>query len=108
MQLVPDDRSADRAAPALILRVGLRQPFLLREEVLGRQTAILEEPEGASPKIVRARFGDGVDHRSGGAAVLRIVLPGNDLELLDRLDRRARLRACALPDHVVVVVAAIE
>src|SRR4051812_21548714 len=104
MKLVPDDRSAHRSAPPLVLRVRLREPFLLRKEIFGGQTAVLEEPEGAAAKLIGACFRDSVDDGAGRAAVLRVVLSGNDLELLYRLDRRPRLRPRALADHVVVIV----
>src|SRR5262249_53432602 len=60
VQLVVNDRAADRAAPPLILRVRLRESLLLGEEILRRQAAILEEAECAAPKLIRARLGDRV------------------------------------------------
>src|SRR6202034_2230613 len=36
-------------------------------------------------KSIRARFGDLIDDSAGGAAVLRVVIVGEDLEFLDRV-----------------------
>ena len=108
MNLVPDDGAAGRPAPPLVLGIGLPRALLNREVVLFRQAPILHEGEGRAAKLVRARLGDGVDHRARRAAVLGIVLPGDDLEFLNRFDRRPRLGPRALPDDVVVVVAAVE
>ena len=58
--------------------------------------------------LVGAGLGHRVHDRAGGAAELGVELVGDDLELLDRLDRRPRLHPRALPDHVVVVVAAVD
>ncbi len=108
MQLVPNDRSPHRAAPALVLRVRLRQALLLREEVLLGHLAALEVAEPGPADLVRARLRDRIDDGPRGPAELRVVLVRQHLEFLDRLDRRPRLRARALPDDVVVVVAAVE
>jgi hypothetical protein len=90
------------------MRIRLGEPLFLGEEILRRQAAILEETEHASTHLVRSRLRHGIDDRAGGASILRVVLTGDDLEFLDRLDRRSCLRPGALSDHVVVVVAAVE
>src|SRR6185503_12296473 len=68
----------------------------------------LEIAGAAAADLVGAGLGDGVDHGAGGAAELGVELIGDDLELLDGFDRRPRLRPGALPDDVVVVVAAVQ
>src|SRR5262245_40266380 len=108
VQLIAHDRTANGAAPALVLRVRLGQPLLLRKEILGRQAAVLEEAERAAPHLIGAGLGHRVDDGPRRPTVLRIVLAGDDLEFLNRLNRRPRLRARALTNDVVVIVAAIE
>ena len=105
---VLDQRPADDAAPALIAGVGLGQVALLGQEVLGREAAVLEVAEGAAVHHVGPALDHGVDHGARRPSELGVVLAGDDLELLDRLDRRPRLHAGALADDVVVVVAAVD
>src|SRR4029079_17598516 len=94
VNLVLHDRAAHGAAPALVLRVRFRQTLFLREEVLRRQVPILEEGKPGAAELVGARLGNGVDYRTRGAAVLRVVLAGDDLEFLNRFNPCPRL-SCA-------------
>ena len=67
-----------------------------------------KKPKRAAAQVVGARLRHSVDHRAGRPPELGVELVGDDLELLDRLDRRPRLHPGALPDDVVVVVAAVD
>ena len=108
MRLLPHDGPAEGAAELLLLGVGLVEVGAFGEEVTLGQARVLEETESAAAEAVGALLGHGVDHRARRPAELRVELTGQHLELLDRLDRRPRLRARALPDHVVVVVRTVE
>ena len=102
------DRSANRAAELLALRVGLGKVALLREVILRRPVRVLSKSERTAVEDIGSRLGDRIDDRARGAAELRVELIGDDLELLDGLDGRPRLRPGALADDVVVVVAAVQ
>jgi len=108
VRLVLDHRAAEREAVLLELGVGLLQVVLLREVVLLGQRGVLDERESAAAEAVGPALRDRVDDRAGGAPELGVVLVGQYLELLDRLERRPRLGPGALADHVVVVVPAVE
>ncbi len=108
MRLVLDDRTADRAAELTALGVGLVEVALLGEVVLRGPVGILPEGEGAAVKVVRSALGHRVDDGAGRAPELGVELVGDDLELLDGLDGGPRLRAGALTDDIVVVVAAVQ
>ena len=79
-------------------------------EVAGESLEPLEV-EGAAPERVRARLGDDVDDAAGRAAVFGRRAAGDDLELLDGIERdvdRRALSAGLLAEEPVVVVAAVE
>ena len=108
VDLVLLDRTANRPAELVLLGVGLVEVVLLLEEVLRPQVPVVEELEGAAVELVRAGLDHGVDDRAGGAAELGVELSGEDLELLRRVERHARLGAVVLPQVVVVVPAAVH
>ena len=106
--LVPDDRTADHAAPIASDRGGLDQILRSDEIVLRRQFVAGRFREEHALELVRPRFGDRVDDRAAGAAELRIVHAGQHLEFLDRFERGADLRARTGTEGVVGVVAAVH
>ena len=66
------------------------------DEVLGvAEVAVAQKPETRGAKLVRARFGHGVDHHARGTPVLGVVAVGDDLELLDVLLAVALVRSTA-------------
>src|SRR5262245_1115927 len=80
----------DRAAqpPAWLLLLELRLAGL---KVIARiERLIAMEVIASAMQIVRARSRDRVEDDAGGVAELRLILAGNDLELLDRVGRRVR------------------
>ncbi len=87
---------------------GLGRFVLPGEEVLPGQGRVLQESEGAAVEGVGALLGDGVHDRARRPRELRVELAGQDLELLHRLDRDARLGPGPLSGDVVVVVAAVQ
>ena len=101
---VPDDRSADHAADGLEAQVRLVLIVALGEEVLRVEARVLQVVENGAADTVRSALRDGVDHAALGTSELGVELGGEDLELLDRLDRGTRLRSGAPTDDVVVVV----
>ena len=74
MRLVPDDRSAERAAELLLLAVGLLESFALGEVFVRGQLLVLEEHERAAVKLVRALLRHRVDDAARGEAVLGVEL----------------------------------
>ncbi len=102
MQLVLDDRSANRAAEVVALQLVLRLVRSLEEVVLRVQRVAAAEVEAAAAELVRAAAGDDVDLRAAGLAELRAVAVAQDLELLDRLDRRVDEDRAVRADVVVV------
>ena len=108
MQLVPDDRSADAAAPLALADLGLLEVVSLRKVVLGRHIGSCEVIEGGSHNLVGSRFGDGVDHRAGRAPELGVMLVGQHLYFLDRIIGDPRLTADVRPSEVVDVPGAVE
>src|SRR5262249_15013837 len=67
-----------------------------------------EVSEDNAPERIRALFRDGVDDRAGRTAELGVVLIRQDLELLNRFERRSRLATDAAAQRIVGVVAAVE
>ena len=108
MHLVAHDRSAEGAAPLGLARVGLVQILLRDEEILVRHRRVGEVADRAAVPPVGALLGDRVDDAGGGGAVLGVELVGDDLELLNRFERRPRLRARAAAAQVVVVAPAVH
>jgi len=90
------------------LGFGLVRAALADEEVLLRHRCILKVAAEQSFEFVRSLFGHRIDDRAVRAAELGIVLACDDLEFLNGVKRRTRLRAGALSDDVIVVVAAVE
>ncbi len=91
-------RAVDLEAVLIELVIRLRLVVHL-QEVLGRiERLAAQELVDRAVQIVRAGLQRHVDDAAGGAAVLRVVAVGDDLELLDRVDRR----------HVGDVVAALN
>jgi len=78
---------------------GLARLFCFAKNSRPRQRGILEE-RSAAVEVVGALLRHRVDHRADGAAVLGVELAGDDLELLDRFDRRARLWLSIVPVKV--------
>ena len=93
MRLVADDRPADGAAPIGLRRIRLGQAALRHEEIAGRDAVAGVAAEQAAVDRIGALLRDGVNHRAGSAAKLRVVLIGQHLEFLHRFERRARLAA---------------
>ena len=90
--------------PHWVLRVSrLVQVLLLDEEILVRHRGVGEVADRAAVPAVGALLGDRVDDAGGGGAVLGVELVRDDLELLNRFERGARLRARAPAAQVVVV-----
>ncbi len=108
VQLVLDDRPANHAAPFALGGGGLREVVAVDEIVLGRQRVGCAVAEQHAPQLVGAGLADGVDDRAAGAAELRVVHAGQDLEFLDRLEWRPHLRAGARAERIVRVVAAVD
>src|SRR4029078_7730432 len=88
VRFVADDRSAQRAAPVLLLGARLRQAALVDEEVGRGDLVVREAGEQRSVKRVRALLGDRVDDRAGGSAELGVVLIREHLEFLNGFERR--------------------
>ena len=96
---MPPNCSRWKSSSGLPSEVSDGQPF---------QPLVVEQ---AAVHLVRARLGDHVDHAAGGAAELRVRAGGDDLELLDGVERDVDGRALAahlLAEEAVVVVAAVE
>src|SRR5690606_41853081 len=91
--LVADERAAERGAVLVLVRGGLLAPLLLREVLERGHRSVLEEVGQAAPELVRPLLRHGVDDGARRAAVLGVELAGEQLELLHRLNRDARLRA---------------
>ena len=89
-------------------RLGLVEILLLDEEILRGHRRVGEVAERAAVPEVGALLGDRVDDAGGGGAVLGVELVRDDLELLDRFERRPRLRARAAAAQVVVVAPAVH
>ena len=66
---------------------------------------VAEAREPAAVRLVGAALGDDVHHAAVAAAVLGLVALGDEVELLDRLEREELQQAA---DGVVVVVAAVD
>ena len=107
------DQGAAQVAAELVLVVGRRdrrrareRRRALRQEVDRVQAVVAEELVGRAVQVVGAGLGGDGDGGPGGAPVLRGVGAGDDLELLDRVDRRAgdlaRQLLHVLRDAVVV------
>ena len=108
VQLVLDQRTAEREPELLFRRIRLVQVVLCLEEIFRAETLVREVLERAAVKLIGARLDDRVDDGPGGAAELGVELTGQDLELLRRLERHARLRAVVLAEVIVVVPGAIH
>src|SRR3546814_15015436 len=67
-----DDRPAERAAPLLLLRLGLVEAAALGEVVARRQVLILVEHEGAAVELVGALLRHRVDPPARGLAEFRV------------------------------------
>jgi hypothetical protein len=101
VRLVEREGAADRAAGALL--VELRFRFL---EVVARlQARIAEESKCGSIELIRARFGDHVEHGLERLAMLRVEAVRDDLELLDAVLHEA-LHRCS--PHVIVDVTSVD
>src|SRR5262249_25959865 len=107
LRLVPDDRTADDAAPVAAHRRRLRQSLRSNEVVFRGEGVRRGGREHHALELVGSALGDRVHDRAAGAAELRVVHAGEDLDLLNRLDRRAYLRPRAGAERIVAVVAAV-
>ena len=94
---VTHDRATQRGADAPLVE----RRLLVRELVLGAKTLVAGEHVAGAAEVIRARLGQGRDHRGKGSAVLRIKLVAVNLELLHRVLRDVD-RGIA-PDGVVDV-----
>src|SRR4029450_2463732 len=56
------------------------------KEILRIERVVPEELEDRPEELIRARFGDDVEHAAAGAPVFRSHRVGDDAELLDGLD----------------------
>ena len=92
----------------ICLVVGLRQVLLGRKVVLRRHVLVGVEVEHHAAERVGARLRHRVDDAAGRGAELGVELAGQELELLHRFDRRARLRAAVAAVEGVVVAGAVE
>src|SRR5207248_11158106 len=81
LELVPDDRAADVAAPLNLARFGLRQILLLGEIIQHGEVLVLIEKEPGPVKGDRALLRDGIDDAARARAELGIELAGQELEL---------------------------
>ena len=108
MEPVPDDRSADGAAPLLFADVRLGRIVLFREVVPRRDFLPGEEVEQGARELIGSRFRHGVDHGARRAAVLRVELVGHDLDFLDRFVSDACLAADVRSAEVVDVAGPVE
>ena len=106
VRLVLHDRAAERAA-VLVALVVLLVGSVARSSRSrsSRSSRVAEEREPAAAVVVRAALGDDVHHAAVAAAVLGLVALGDEVELLDRLEREELQQAA---DRVVVVVAAVD
>jgi len=103
--LVPADRPADAAAVLIAAVILLGHLLLLFRERSRVQRVVAAEREPAPVQGVRAALGDDVEDRAVAAAVLRVEPLGDQLEFLNRLERKHLEQAA---DRVVVVVAAVD
>ena len=108
MCLVLPDRASDRAAPVGLLRLRLGEIVLRDEEIPRRHGVVREAAEQRAVEDVAALLGDRIDNCAGGAAELGVVLVGEHLEFLHRLERRAHLAAARAAEIVVVVAGAVD
>ena len=106
--LVFDDRAADHTAPFAFLGGRFLQVALFDQKIRGRQFVAGGVPEQHTTELVGPGLGDGVDDGAARAAELRVIRAGDDLKLLDRLERGADLRARAGAEGVVRVVTAVD
>jgi len=90
IRLVLLNRTTERHAGlhSRVSRVGHRAERIYRLEIPVSQITV-----DVSVKIVRSRTGDDVHHSTGGAAILRGIIVGNDLKFLHRLLRHGRAHA---------------
>ncbi len=102
VQLVANDRSADRPAEVVPLQLVLRLVGLFQEVVLRVQRVAAARVEGRAREAVRAGGRDDVDLRAPGAAELGTVVVAEDLEFGDRLERRVHEDRPVRSDVVVV------
>ena len=107
MRLVLDDRAAEAAAElvaAVVLLVGTSL-----ESLSVSVAAFIDLSRNSSKKlpcgVVGAALGDDVHHAAVAAAVFGLGARGDEVELLDRLEREELQQAA---DGVVVVVAAVD
>ena len=103
-RLVLPDRTAQRA-PELLEVEGRLRGLRVFEIAASVQGLVAQEVEGAAAHGVRPGLEGGVDHRAAGAAELRRVVAGLDLELLDRVHVGVER---GLASVVAVVVDAVE
>ena len=108
VKLVSNNRSADRAAPLVLVGVGLPFPRLLGEDRRRGHGRVRQVPERGSAKGVAPPLRDGVHDAACRPTEFDVELVGLDLEFFNRLQGRSRLRPRGGGRVVVCVVPAVE
>ena len=87
-RLAADDRTAGGEAELVRQVLALLDAGAVGEEVVGVQRVVAVELPHAAAELVGARLERRVEHRAAGAPVLGAERARQDLDLVDRVDRR--------------------
>ena len=98
MRLVSDDWTAEHKAPLTFCDLRLREVPLFCKEVFRGQAIACRVGKRHAAEGVGPLLGDDIDDRCARAAILRPVHAGHHVKFLDRLERRAHLRAKSCPE----------
>src|SRR4029453_9986950 len=88
VRLGAHDRAADAASELVPLVLLLRQVADALGERPCVEAVVAQQREPASAHLVRAALGDDVDHSTARAPVFGVIALRDDVELLDRFERK--------------------
>ena len=108
IELVLDDRSADRPAILLAAELALRPVIELFEIVLRAQVLVLVKTKHFAVELIATRFGHCGDHRHAGVFIFRFVIGTEHPEFLDGALRKRVAAARIAADEAALLDVRLE